>query len=77
MQPRKRRPNRFQHLVHALGASVRLNPEPEHGKDNSTDHAEVAEPETEGRPIQDRKRNMEACTDCSVEHHDHGNDYVT
>ena len=54
-----------------------LDAEPEHGKDDSGYDAEIAEPEAEGRPVEDRERYVESGTDGPVEDDDESDDKVT
>jgi len=41
------RPDGLQYLINALGTNVSLYTKPEHGQNNETDDAEIAEPESE------------------------------
>jgi hypothetical protein len=53
-----------------------LDAKPEHGEDNSRYDAEVAEPETERRPVKNREGDMKSSTNSSVEGDDDSNDGV-
>ena len=50
---------------------------PEHGKDDSGYDAEIAEPETERRPVEDRERYMESSADGTIEDDDKRDDDVS
>jgi len=41
-----------------------------HPKHSSTDKAEIAEPKSKGGSVQDRKREIWACTNGSIQDHD-------
>ena len=60
-------------LINTFRPGIRLNAKPEHGQDHPTDDAEVAEPESERRPVQDRECNVQSGADCAVQ--DHYNSY--
>ena len=76
MHARQGRPDGLQHLVHALGAGARLDPEPEHGEHDAGDDGEVAEPEPERGVVQDREADVQPRADRPVEHHDDRDDDV-
>ena len=54
-----------------------LDTVPEHGKDNSGYNAEIAEPESERRPVKDREGDMKSCANSSVEDDDESDDQVS
>ena len=60
---------KISYLIYALGADVRLNTEPEHGQYDPTDDAEVAEPESKRRPIENRERDMQSCANGPIGDH--------
>ena len=50
---------------------------PKHGEDDSGYDAEIAEPETERRPVEDGESYVKSGTDCSVEDDDKSDDKVS
>jgi len=54
-----------------------LDTEPEHGENDSGYDAEVAEPETERRPVKNGKGYVEPGTDSPVENDDKGDDNMS
>ncbi len=58
----------FNH-VEGKGNTTYLNSKPEHGENHATNYREVAQPETEGSPVNDRECDVKAGTNCSIENH--------
>ena len=53
-----------------------LNTEPEHGENDPRDDTEIAEPETERRPVKYREGDVKSGTDGPVEDDDESDDEV-
>lgn len=58
------------YLINALGSDEGLDTEPEHGQNNETDNAEIAEPESKRRASNNRDGYAEPCTDGASQHYD-------
>lgn len=63
-------------LIDTFRTREGLNSEPEHREYNSTDDAEIAEPEAERGAIKYWEWNMEARSNCTVRDHDDSDDDV-
>ena len=63
-------------LVDTLRARITLNAEPEEGEDDAANDAEVAEPESERRAVQDRECDVKPCTGRSVQDNNERDDDV-
>ena len=60
-----------------MHTSKGLDTVPEQGKDNSGYNAEIAEPETERRPVENGEGNVKSCTNGPVENHHNSDDNVS
>jgi hypothetical protein len=54
------------HLINAFRTNESLDTEPKQGQNNSADDAEIAQPESKGRAIEDRERYVESGTNSAV-----------
>lgn len=58
------------HLIDAFRTNGSLDAEPEHGQNNSTDYAEIAQPVSKRGTIEDRERNVKPGTNGAIQYHD-------
>jgi hypothetical protein len=61
------------YLINALGSDDSLDTEPEHGYNNETDDAGVAEPESKRRASENREWHAEPCANGASQHYDNSN----